>query len=159
MLEPFSRDSFPATAELRAVNRAQLIAAESHGFLQIRSENSTDWILIQDYSGWGVGAQLGEQKILALIRPIKDWRLPGRLFLFNFASLSKIIELTDFEPRHFNGPGWVSSCAGRRSKIRNSSVEWPLASGLQTTHSPLAVPQVTVRERAALLSCTRGYLH
>jgi hypothetical protein len=33
-LASFSRDRFPAAAELRAVNWAQLISTESHGFLQ-----------------------------------------------------------------------------------------------------------------------------
>ena len=41
-LVPFSRDRFPATAELRAVNWAQLIAAESHRFLQIGFEGAID---------------------------------------------------------------------------------------------------------------------
>jgi hypothetical protein len=33
-LTSFFRDRFPATAELRAVNWAQLISTESHGLLQ-----------------------------------------------------------------------------------------------------------------------------
>ena len=37
-LASFSRDRFPAAAELRAVNWAQLISAESHGFLQFGVE-------------------------------------------------------------------------------------------------------------------------
>ena len=35
-LASFSRDRFPAAPELREVNRAQLITAESHSFLQFR---------------------------------------------------------------------------------------------------------------------------
>jgi hypothetical protein len=34
-LASFFRDRFPATAELRAVNWAKLISAESHSFLQL----------------------------------------------------------------------------------------------------------------------------
>jgi len=34
-LAPFSRDRFSAAAELRGVNWAQLIPAESHGFLRL----------------------------------------------------------------------------------------------------------------------------
>jgi hypothetical protein len=43
-------DRFPATAEERTVNRAQLIAAESHGFLQLwlKIKNSIDGTVNQD---------------------------------------------------------------------------------------------------------------
>jgi hypothetical protein len=43
-LASFSRDRFPAAAELRAVNWTELISAESHGFLQ--------------FGFWGINADL-----------------------------------------------------------------------------------------------------
>ena len=42
-LAPLSRDCLPAAAELRVVNRAKLISAESHGFLQFGFEEF-DWL-------------------------------------------------------------------------------------------------------------------
>ena len=45
-LTPFSRDRFPAAAELRTVNRAKLVSTESHGSLQFVfgvSAGSDEW--------------------------------------------------------------------------------------------------------------------
>lgn len=45
-LTPFSRDRFPAAAELRTVNRAKLVSTEFHGFLQFVfgvSAGSDEW--------------------------------------------------------------------------------------------------------------------